>query len=262
MIAIFYSETIKWSLVLISLVMLAILFFSSYRGIYTKVLTLVFGIVIWYLFLKAGIHPTIAGVLLALTVPIRQKIRVSTFTEKLRDITKSICELNDPDSPLLSKEQIEEIDNLEDWTEKVQSPLQHLEHKLHNWVAYLIMPLFALSNAGVAISGEMELDSMLGGIIVICLVLGKLVGVTTLSWIGVKLGLAELPDEVNYMQVVGISLLAGVGFTMSIFVANLAFYGNAHLLDSAKVGILLGSLIAGIAGYLVLRFSKRETPEN
>ncbi|MEN8201482.1 MAG: Na+/H+ antiporter NhaA [Bacteroidota bacterium] len=256
-IAVFYSESIKWSLILISLVMLAILFFLSYRRIYTRGLILVFGIVIWYLFLKAGIHPTIAGVLLALSVPIRQKIRVKTYTEKLRQIVDTICEVNDPKAPLLSKKQIEEIDNLEDWTEQVQSPLQHLEHKLHNWVAYLIMPLFALSNAGVVLSGDMELDSMLSGIIVISLVAGKLVGVTCFSWIGVKLGLAELPAEVNYMQVVGISLLAGVGFTMSIFVANLAFYGNAHLLDSAKVGILLGSLIAGVAGYMVLRFSKK-----
>jgi NhaA family Na+:H+ antiporter len=257
-IAIFYSETIKWSLVLISLVMLAILFFSTYRGIYTKVLTLVFGVVIWYLFLKAGIHPTIAGVLLALTVPIRQKIRVSTYTENLRDMVDTICKENDPDAPLLNKKQIEEIDKLEDWTEQVQSPLQHLEHKLHNWVAFLIMPLFALSNAGVALSGDMELNSMLSGIIAVCLVVGKLVGVTALSWIGVKLGLADLPNEVNFTQVIGIALLAGVGFTMSIFIANLAFFGNAQLLNSAKVGILAGSLIAGFAGYLVLRFSKKK----
>jgi len=256
-IAIFYSDSIQWSLILISLVMLAILFFLSYKRIYTKGLILVFGIVIWYLFLKAGIHPTIAGVLLALTIPIRQKIRVDTYISKLQVIVKNICESNDKDSPLLSKTQIEEIDNLEDWTEQVQSPLQHLEHKLHNWVAYLIMPVFALSNAGVAFSGGMELDGMLSGIIVICLVIGKLLGITAFSWIGVKLGWAELPAEVNFMQVIGISLLAGVGFTMSIFVANLAFYGNAHMLDSAKVGIILGSLISGIAGYLVLRFSKK-----
>lgn len=257
-IAVFYSESIKWSLILISLLMLGFLFFLSYRRIYTKGLILVFGVVIWYLFLKAGIHPTIAGVLLALTVPIRQKIRVSTYTEKLRDMVDTICKENDPDAPLLNKKQIEEIDKLEDWTEQVQSPLQHLEHKLHNWVAYLIMPLFALSNAGVALSGDMDLDSMLSGIIIVCLVLGKLLGVTAFSWIGVKLGLADLPDEVNFTQVMGIALLAGVGFTMSIFVANLAFYGNAHLLDSAKVGILAGSLIAGTAGYLVLRFSKKK----
>lgn len=261
-IAIFYSESIQWSLILISLVLLGILFFLSYKGIHKKGLILAFGIVIWYLFLKAGIHPTIAGVLLALTVPIRQKIRVKTYIKKLRDIVDTICEANDPKSPLLSKRQIEEIDNLEDWTEQVQSPLQQLEHRLHNWVAYLIMPVFALSNAGVAFSGGMELDTMLGGIIVISLVIGKLLGITAFSWIGVKLGWAELPAEVNFMQVIGISLLAGVGFTMSIFVANLAFFGNAHLLDSAKVGIIAGSLISGLAGYLVLRFSKkRAVPE-
>jgi len=257
-IAIFYSESIKWSLILISLVMLAILFFLSYRNYYSKVLIVVFGILIWYLFLKAGIHPTIAGVLVALTVPIRQRIKMDAYIKKLQEITENICDSCDLKAPILTKEQIEEIDELEDWTEKVQSPLQHLEHKLHNWVAFLIMPLFALSNAGVAFSGDMELDTMLGGIIVVCLVLGKLLGITTLSWIGVKLGLAELPEGVNYGQVVGISLLAGVGFTMSIFVANLAFFGNAHLLDSAKVGIIAGSLIAGISGYLVLRFSSRK----
>jgi len=258
-IAVFYSESIKWSLILVSLIMLAFLFFLSYRNVYSKILILVFGIVIWYLFLKAGIHPTIAGVLIALTIPIRQRIKMDTYVKKLQEITENICDSCDPKAPILTKDQIEEIDELEDWTEKVQSPLQHLEHKLHNWVAFLIMPLFALSNAGVAISSDMELDTMLSAIIVICLVAGKLLGITTLSWLGVKLGFAELPAEVNFAQVIGISLLAGVGFTMSIFVANLAFYGNAHLLDSAKVGIIAGSLIAGIAGYVVLRFSQNRS---
>jgi NhaA family Na+:H+ antiporter len=149
------------------------------------------------------------------------------------------------------------IDYLEDWTDKVQSPLQHLEHKLHNWVAFLIMPLFALSNAGVAFQGGGKLDMGLGLILVICLVVGKLLGVTFFSWLGVKLGFAELPEGVNFKQIIGIALLAGVGFTMSIFVANLAFYGNQFLLDSAKAGILVGSAIAGISGYLVLRISTK-----
>ena len=255
-IAIFYSETIKWSLILISLVLLAILFFLSYKKIYSKGLILGFGIIIWVLFLKAGIHPTIAGVLLALTVPIRQKIRMDTYIRKLKSITEKICIECDPDSTLLTKDQIKEIDNLEDWTEGVQSPLQHLEHKLHNWVAFFIMPVFALSNAGIAIGGDMELDTMLSGIIVISLVIGKLIGVTTLSLIGVKLGLAELPEGVGYRQIIGVSLLAGVGFTMSIFVANLAFFESPQVLDSAKMGIIAGSLIAGISGYLVLRSGK------
>ncbi len=254
-IALFYSESIKWSLIAISLLLLAVLFFLSYRKIYARGLILVFGIIIWVLFLKAGIHPTIAGVLLALTIPIRQQVGMETYVDKLCDIVDGIQESADPSSPLLSKNQIEGIDDLEDWTEKVQSPLQHLEHKLHNWVAFLIMPLFALSNAGVTFQGGGSLDSMLGGIIAVCLIAGKLIGVTLFAWMAVKLGFAELPEGVTFKQVIGVSLLAGVGFTMSIFVANLAFFGNDFLLDSAKAGILIGSLIAGVSGYLVLRIS-------
>lgn len=257
-IALFYSETIKWSLIAIALVLLAILFFLSYRRIHARELIILFGIIIWVLFLKAGIHPTIAGVLLAFTIPIRQKINVRTYVEKLCDIVDDIKDSGKSDSPLLSKDQIEGIDDLEDWTEKVQSPLQLLEHRLHNWVAFLIMPLFALSNAGVSFKGDGNLDTMLGGIIVICLVVGKLVGITLLSWMGVKLRLAELPEGVNFKQIIGIALLAGVGFTMSIFVANLAFYDNPSLLDSAKAGILIGSLIAGVSGYIVLRLSNKK----
>ena len=107
----------------------------------------------------------------------------------------------------------------------------------------------------------MELDSMLSGILVISLVIGMLIGVTTLSLIGVKLGLAELPEGVGFRQIIGVSLLAGVGFTMSIFVANLAFFDSPQLLDSAKMGIIAGSLIAGISGYLVLRSGKKITDQ-
>lgn len=257
-IAVFYSESIKWSLIGIALLLLAILFILSYKRIYAKGLILVFGIVIWVLFLKAGIHPTIAGVLLAFTVPIRQRIGMNTYIEKLCDIVDDIQDAGDSETPLLSKSQIEGIDNLEDWTEKVQSPLQHLEHRLHNWVAFLIMPLFALSNAGVSFSGDANLDTFLGGVIVVSLVAGKLLGITLFSWLGIKLKLAELPDGVNFTQIIGTALLAGVGFTMSIFVANLAFFGNEVLLDSAKAGILVGSLIAGLSGYLVLRLGKQK----
>jgi NhaA family Na+:H+ antiporter len=254
-IALFYSESINWPLIAIAIGLLAILFFLSYRRIDIKGFSLIIGIVIWVLFLKAGIHPTIAGVLLAFTIPIRQRVDRKAYVEKLCDIVDDIKESESPKSPLLSKDQIELIDELEEWTEKVQSPLQHLEHKLHNWVAFFIMPVFALSNAGVGFQGGGNLDSMLGGIIVISLVAGKLIGVTLFSWISIKLGAAELPEEVQFKQIIGIALLAGVGFTMSIFVANLAFFGNTILLDSAKAGILAGSLIAGVLGFVVLRIT-------
>jgi len=254
-IAIFYSEEIKWSLIGIALILLAILFFLSHKKIYARGLILAFGIVIWVLFLKAGIHPTIAGVLLAFSIPIRQKINMETYVDGLCDMVDTIKDSGEPDSPLLTKTQIEEIDNLEDWTEKVQSPLQHLEHRLHNWVAFLIMPLFALSNSGVEFAAGIDLNTGLSISLAISLVLGKVLGISLLSWIGIKTGVAQLPEEVCFSQIVGIAMLAGVGFTMSIFVANLAFFENDLLLDSAKAGILAGSLIAGLSGFLILRFT-------
>ena len=260
-IAVFYSEEIKWGLIGVAMIMLAILFYLSGKKIYIWSLSLLFGVVIWVLFLKAGIHPTIAGVLIAFTIPVRRKIDLNTYVDGLCDVVDKIKGSSDPGSPLLSKKQIEEIDNLEDWTEKVQSPLQHLEHKLHNWVAFLIMPVFALSNSGVQLGGAgMDLHLTLSGTIALSLIAGKLVGVSLFSWFALKLGVAELPAGTNFKQIIGVALLAGVGFTMSIFVANLAFPDQPMLLDSSKVGILAGSLFAGLAGYLILRFTSRKVP--
>jgi NhaA family Na+:H+ antiporter len=259
-IALFYSSSLQWGLIGIALIILAILFYLSYKQIYYRYIWLFVGVAVWFLFLKAGIHPTIAGVLMALAVPIRRKVDTDTYVSNLQEIVGSICSSEDKSTPLLTDEQIEEIDNLEDWTEKVQSPLQHLEHKLHNWVAFLIMPVFALSNAGVPFDSSQPMDINLSMVIVASLVFGKLLGISLLSWIAIKTNLAEMPAGVSLPQIIGVSLLAGVGFTMSIFVANLAFEDSMYLLDSAKLGILMGSLLAGLAGFLVLRFNKSNQP--
>ena len=257
-IAIFYSSNVSWILLVYALILLLILFFLSYKNIYIKYLTLLFGIIIWVLFLKAGIHPTIAGVLLAFTIPVRQKISITKYTDKISNIVKNIKENADIKKSILSKKQIANSDNLEDWTSKVQSPLQHLEHTLHNWVAYFIMPLFALSNAGVIFSSDMNLDYSLITVIALSLFFGNLIGVTLMSFIGVKLKLTRLPQNVNFWQIIGIASLGGVGFTMSIFIANLAFIDNTSFIDSAKVGVLIGSLISGIVGYLILRLKSKK----
>ena len=254
-IGIFYSSDVSWILLLYAGILLAFLFFLSYKNIYVKYLTLFFGIIIWVLFLKAGIHPTIAGVLLAFTIPVRQKISTKKYISEISNIVNKIKIDVVNKKSILSKEQIAHIDNLEDWTDKVQSPLQHLEHTLHNWVAYIIMPIFALSNAGVVFSSNMNLDYSLIIIIIISLFFGNLIGVTLMSFIGVKLKLTALPKNVNFWQIIGIASLGGVGFTMSIFIANLAFIDNPAFIDSAKVGILIGSLISGFIGYLILRLS-------
>ncbi|MGB0884134.1 MAG: Na+/H+ antiporter NhaA [Flavobacteriales bacterium] len=254
-IAIFYSGAINLSLLFAAFGLLAILYIISYRGFYSKYLLLFFGIIVWFLFLKSGIHPTLAGILLAFSVPVRQKIKTADFLDKLNMIITNIKKAKLSEKPILSSEQINEIDAIEDWTESFQSPLQHLEHKLHNWVAYFIIPVFALANAGVVLTSDVDLDTDLIRNIVICLVLGKCIGITAIIMIAKKLNLITLPDDICFRQIVGVSFLAGIGFTMAIFIASLAFSNMPVYIDSAKTGILIGSFISAIIGYIVLRWN-------
>lgn len=212
-----------------------------------------FGIIIWVLFLKSGIHPTVAGILLAFSVPVRQKIDTSIFLDNLVSISNKIKQAAKSKKPILSVEQIEQIDALEDWTNKYQSPLQHLEHSLHGWVAYFIIPVFAFANAGVLLSSDIELDTILIKNIIICLVLGNSIGITSIILLAKKIKLIEVPKEISNRQIIGVSFLAGIGFTMAIFIASLAFENSPAYIDSAKIGILIGSLISAVIGFTILR---------
>ncbi|WP_158846823.1 Na+/H+ antiporter NhaA [Algibacter sp. L1A34] len=261
-IAIFYSGNINITLLLIALAMLAILYFLSYKGIYSKFIMFFFGIVIWFLFLKSGIHPTIAGILLAFSVPIRQKIDTSKFLVELENVYNNIRTASVLKNPILSHEQIGHVDNLNDWSAKFQSPLQYLEHSLHGWVAYFIIPVFALANAGVLISGSDNLDIALVINIIICLVLGKAIGITSIVFIAQKLKWIEVPSDISFKQIIGVAFLAGIGFTMAIFIASLAFFSTPEFIDSAKIGILIGSFISAIIGYLILRVGSSKTSKN
>jgi NhaA family Na+:H+ antiporter len=214
------------------------------------------GIIIWVLFLKSGIHPTLAGILLAFSVPIRQKIKTPEFIDNLVTITNNIKEASVLKKPILSKEQIQEIDDLEDWASKYQSPLQHLEHSLHDWVAYMVIPIFALANSGVVLNNGFELENLLIINIVISLVLGKSIGITAVVLLAKKLKLIEVPSDISTRHIVGVSFLAGIGFTMAIFIASLAFADSPIYIDSAKIGILVGSFIAALIGYIILRWKK------
>lgn len=257
-IAIFYSASINWMLLAIAIIPLAILGFLSYKRLHSKYLFLIFAFIVWVLFLKSGIHPTVAGVLLAFTVPIRQKMNVKTYANKLSDIANSIKAEGNKKGYILSKQQIAQIDNLDEISDSVQSPLQQLEHRLHNWVAYFIVPVFALSNAGVAFSSGMNINYALVANTAISLVVGNFVGVTVLSYLSLKFKITELPKDTNFIHILGIACLAGVGFTMSIFIANLAFIQNPVFIDSAKIGILVGSLISGLSGYLLLKLTSKK----
>ncbi|WP_034041706.1 Na+/H+ antiporter NhaA [Wocania ichthyoenteri] len=254
-IALFYSGSINLSLLLIALVMLAVLYLFSFKGFYSRYIFFFFGTVIWFLFLKSGMHPTVAGILMAFSVPIRQKIDTSTFLVQLELVFNKIKKVSISNKPILSSEQIEHIDDLEDWASKFQSPLQHLEHNLHGWVAYFIIPIFALANAGVLIDSSAYLDTALVTNIVICLVLGKGIGIASIVILAKKMKIIEIPSDISMQQIIGVSFLAGIGFTMAIFIASLAFASSPEYIDSAKIGILIGSFISAIVGYLVLRLN-------
>ena len=212
----------------------------------------------WLLFLKSGVHPTIAGILMAFTIPIQRKVDIKQYLKLVSEQFNHFKASKPLSDELLSLDQIHAIDSMENLTDKVHSPLQNLEHTLHGWVSYIIMPIFALANAGVLISfeglGNLGHVSMN---IALALVFGNTIGIMLLSTIAIKLKLADLPENVNFKQLLGVSFLGGLGFTMSLFIANLA-YVEENLVAAAKMGVIIGSLVAGVFGYLILRFTLKE----
>jgi NhaA family Na+:H+ antiporter len=185
-IALFYTSGVKWIYIIYACIPLIILYYFMFRDIYLKYLIIIFGFVIWFLFLKSGIHPTIAGILLAFAIPIRQKIDINRYIFQLSAIIDKIKASPDPDKPILSKKQIQHIDDLEDWTNLVQSPLQHLEHQLHNWVAFFIMPVFALANTGIVLGNDLNLDFGFACIIALSMIIGKGIGITLFSYLSIS----------------------------------------------------------------------------
>jgi NhaA family Na+:H+ antiporter len=256
-IALFYSEDLHTNLLLISAIPLLILFIANRFNYYSKFVWIVLGIAIWVLFLKGGIHPTIAGVILAFTIPLKRKIEVKDYCKKLSELTCKLDESGVADTTILSHEQAEQIHELEQYTKEVQSRLQEQEHKLHGLVTYFILPLFALSNAGVVFNMDVGLDWHVAMTIAVSLFFGKFLGIPLFTYIGLKLKLTELPAGIKFSTVIGVGFLAGVGFTMAIFIANLAFVGQPLLTNSAKIGILIGSFSAGIIGYIVMRIDSK-----
>ncbi|CAM3301512.1 Na+/H+ antiporter NhaA [Aequorivita lipolytica] len=254
-IAVFYSSNLDLTLLGSALAILAVVYYLSYKKLYFEYLTIAAGIVIWLLFLKAGLHPTLAGVLMAFAIPVRQKISTFEFSDQLESVVENIKKSNILQKPVLSPEQLDLIDDLEDWSDKYRSPLQHLEHRLHNWVAYLVIPIFALANAGVALTSEGGLETALIVNIVICLILGKSIGISTIIFVARKLKIIEVPSDITNKQIIGVSFLAGIGFTMAIFIASLAFNNSPEYIDSAKIGILIGSFLSAIIGFSILRFN-------
>lgn len=257
-IAIYYSITIQWLFILYGMILIALLALLYHKKKYSFSIGIVLAIFIWFLFLKSGVHPTIAGVLLAFTIPIKRRLNLNTFSKELSSISNKLSLSTDEDEKhLLTKEEVKSMNNLEDLTFEVRSPLQYLEHNLHGLIAYFILPIFAFANAGVVIGLDYDFDVSLVTNIALSLFVGKFIGVALFSYLGVKIGITELPKGIKFRQILGVSAIAGVGFTMSIFIDNLAFYGELISINSAKVGIIIGSLASGILGYTILRFTSK-----
>ena len=261
-IAVFYSTDIAYTLLLYSLGLLALLVVGSkFLHIKSKMFYIGVGVVVWYLFLNSGIHPTIAGVIVAFCVPATPVFAPKKYVKTIRDrIGKFSAEEDDKleECRFLSKDQLNWLKEMESATDKVISPLQDLEDTLHPFVNYVIIPLFAFANAGILFQG-MNLSALYSGVgfAVICgLVIGKFSGVFLFSWLTIKLKLAPKPEHCTWRMLGGVSMLAGIGFTVSLFIANLSFGAmgvhGEELLNDAKLGILVGSLLSGFLGYAYL----------
>ena len=253
-IAFFYTAELKLGALVLAAVFLAVLVVINRMHVRHPLPYVLLGIGLWVAFLKSGIHATIGGVLLALTIPARQRIDAAKFGDEAVYLIGRYAEAGDRDNTALTTEQQAVVHTLEESAEAVQTPLERLEHVLHPWVAFFIMPVFALANAGVSLSGEMlglAFGSTITLGVIAGLVLGKQIGVTLFAWLAVRLGWAEMPGDVSWRQLYGVAWLTGIGFTMSLFIGGLAFEDPVAL-DSSKIGILAASLMAGIGGWLIL----------
>lgn len=222
-IALFYTGNLSVTYLALAGGVVVVLTIMNRLGVMRLTPYLLVGLILWFLVLKSGVHATIAGVLLAITIPLRPA----------------------PGRP-----------------DDMGSPLHRLEHGLQKWVTFLVIPIFGFANAGVSFAGlslgvlgdHLTLGVALG------LLVGKLIGVFGSAWLVIRLGFADMPMGAGTLQLVGISLLCGIGFTMSLFIGLLAFADNPLLQEEVKVGILTSSLAAGLLGYAILRFAPREIP--
>lgn len=265
-IALFYTQHLELIPLASAGGLLLLLIVFNLGGIRHPLPYFLVGILMWLSMLESGIHATIAGVLLALTIPSRPKYHPENFANGINNMIERFRRQSRGDGNILANQhQFSILQAIEQQTQNAATPLQRLEHGLHHPVGLLVMPLFALANAGIPLNAN-ELHLAFNSPILLGvtagLVVGKLIGVVLFTWLASRLGIGHLPKGTDFRHIVGIGLLAGIGFTMSIFITELAFSGHQQAITFAKAGILLASLIAGLSGYLWLRFVAPAPPEH
>ncbi|MCL6536859.1 MAG: Na+/H+ antiporter NhaA [Armatimonadetes bacterium] len=259
-IALFYTENLKVDALLYSLLFWGAMIAMNRLGVRSGLAYFLVSVGMWYFMLKSGVHATVAGVLGAFAIPVRSRIDPELFIARVREYLNQFDQPITERTIILSPEQQSAVEAIEREALRVQSPLQRLEHRLHYFVAFFVMPIFALANAGVALGGEGGLNwtsRVIWGI-ALGLLIGKPLGITLFSWLAVRLGLAQLPQGISFVHIVGVGFLAGIGFTMALFIAGLAFRGDE--LNYAKLGILAGSALAGAIGFMMLRIWTKPQP--
>ncbi|MCE1156545.1 MAG: Na+/H+ antiporter NhaA [Bacteroidales bacterium] len=263
-IAIFYSNFSMESFIDLGIALLffGILIAGNRLRVNNKLFYFINGLAIWFLFLQAGIHPTISGVLVAFTVPARPQLDLKRFTSGLKhdiEVLETTIKEQDGEDIVLSNNQVHYLGRIEAAADHVISPLQDMEDNLHDVVNYIIMPLFAFANAGVVFNASsLNLFEGVSLSIFLGLVLGKMVGIFSFTWLAIKLRVAHIPSGMKWSSLGGLSMLGGVGFTVALFLAGLSYPAGSELLNGAKMGIIAGSVAAGLGGYFWLKVSLKD----
>ncbi|MCB1757082.1 MAG: Na+/H+ antiporter NhaA [Gammaproteobacteria bacterium] len=255
-IALFYTDTIATGPLTTAAALFVLLLVFNMAGVRKTLPYFIVSVFLWYALLQSGIHATLAGVLGAMSVPAIPKYNPERFSEHVRELMEHFDQSHKPGTSIMTNDKLRAVvQTLENGVHSVEAPLQRMEHVWHMPVAYLVIPVFALVNAGIPLEftslGQTFGHPVFLGVS-LGLVLGKFIGITSVCFILLKLKVAVLPKDTSFSQIAGVSLLAGIGFTMSIFVAQLGFDGREDLLLLAKTGILGASLLSGVAGFIWL----------
>lgn len=252
-IAVFYTEQIVTNWLIISAILVALLFVLNFSGVRSAFPYFIIAVILWYAMMQSGVHATLAGVLGAFTVPARSKYDPALFISRIKEQVANFASHQKTGTGLMTNQKLyAAVEMIEDSVIGVQSPLQRLEQIWHIPVAFFIIPTFALFNAGIAIKldalGDTFSDPVMLGVM-LGLVFGKFIGISGACWLALKLNIGRLPTGARFSQLAAVSVLAGIGFTMSIFIAELAFKGHPDYLLMAKTGVIFASLIAAIIGF-------------
>ncbi|MEO8044030.1 MAG: Na+/H+ antiporter NhaA [Spartobacteria bacterium] len=253
-IAFFYTDQLSWISLAVAAAFFLGLIAMNRIGARHPLIYIILGLGLWLAFLQSGIHATVAGVLLALTIPSHRRIDSAAFLDRSRKILEEFRGAGEfGDRIEASATRSAALNLLAADCHYAEAPMLRFEHALAPWIKHAIMPIFALANAGVYLGGEVfkELVSPISLGILCGLVLGKPIGIASFAWLAVRTRLAALPSGVNWRQILGVGMLGGIGFTMSLFIASLAFASNAEI-ETSKIGILAASILSGVAGTLVV----------